>query len=98
LTRRRKQQSSGHGRQRGGEDNGRRVRIRTMTKETEKKGILVFILCGTVFYLTVPNFISKGTVLDNSLTAMVAYLRPLFFELRKIVVSSPILAASASQR
>jgi len=69
-----------------------------MTKETEKKGILVFILCGTVFYLTVPNFISKGTVLDNSLTAMVAYLRPLFFELRKIVVSSPILAASASQR
>ena len=63
MTRRRKQQSSGHGRQRGeeadgGEDNGRRVKIRTMTKETEKKGRLVFILCGTVFYLTVPIFIS----------------------------------------
>jgi hypothetical protein len=34
----------------------------------------------------------------NSFTTMVAYLRPLFFYLRKIEVSSPILAASASQR
>ena len=34
----------------------------------------------------------------NSLTTMVTYLRPLFFDLRKIVVSSPIFAASAIQR
>jgi hypothetical protein len=31
-------------------------------------------------------------------STLVSYMRPLFFNLRKIVVSSPILAASASQR
>ena len=43
-----------------------------------------------------PIRISFFTV--NSLTIMVSYMRPLFFDLRKIVVSLPILAASASQR
>ena len=75
-----------------------------LTKErnrlTYESGVVLFRAGQNLKHLHHARIAIKGKAYAgvNSLTTMVADIRPLFFKLRKIIVLWPILAASASQR